>query len=72
MGYSPWGLKEWDTTERVSMHTHTHINTFTAFSLSSLNTHRQKVVMRGDGSINKPYCVIVHLKLIQCYNVMSQ
>ena len=25
--------------------THTHINTYTTFSLSSLNTHRQKVIM---------------------------
>ena len=21
MGYSPWGLKEWDTTEQLSIHT---------------------------------------------------
>ena len=24
VGYSPWGHKELDTTERLSMHTHTH------------------------------------------------
>ena len=24
MGYSPWGHKELDTTERLSVHTHTH------------------------------------------------
>ena len=24
MGYSPWGHKESDTTERLSMHTRTH------------------------------------------------
>ena len=28
MGYSPWGLKEWDTTEWLT-HTHTHTHTHT-------------------------------------------
>ena len=29
VGYSPWGCKESDTTERVGIHTHTHTNTHT-------------------------------------------
>ena len=31
-GYSPWGLKEWDTTEtnrHTNTHTHTHTHTVT-------------------------------------------
>ena len=27
VGYSPWGLKEWDTTEHACTHTHTHTHT---------------------------------------------
>ena len=27
-GYSPWGLKELDTTERAHTHTHTHTHTY--------------------------------------------
>ena len=31
MGYSPWGHKESDTTERLSTHTHTHTHTDPVF-----------------------------------------
>ena len=31
MGYSPWGLKELDTTEQLSVHTHTHTLAFLIF-----------------------------------------
>ena len=27
VGYSPWGLEEWDTTELAHTHTHTHTHT---------------------------------------------
>ena len=29
VGYSPWGHREWDTTEQPSMHAHTHPETHT-------------------------------------------
>ena len=28
-GYSPWGCKELETTERLGMYTHTHTHTYT-------------------------------------------
>ena len=35
MGYSPWGCKEWDTTQQV--HTHTH--TYNSESKTHTHTH---------------------------------
>ena len=40
MGYSPWGLKESDTTELTS---HTHAHTYTTLSLGRLEERN------GDG-----------------------
>ena len=37
-GYSPWGHKESDMTERLSTHTHTHTHTHT-LNTHTLNTH---------------------------------
>ena len=36
MGYSPWGLKEWDTTTKRLSHTHTHTHTYTSSSQARL------------------------------------
>ena len=38
MGYRPWGLKESDTTEQLSTHTHTH-----TAGMISVNTSLAKV-----------------------------
>ena len=47
MGYSPWGLKESDTTERLSTaHTHTYICSFWDFSsiYVTINFRRKKML----------------------------
>ena len=44
MGYSPWGHKELDTTERLSTHTHTHTRVHTHTQHSDL---RKSSMWRG-------------------------
>ena len=43
MGYSPWGLKESDTTERLT-HTHTHTHTHTQDNTNSAGCGACRVV----------------------------
>ena len=44
VGYSPWGCKESDTTERLSAHTHTHthIHTLSLSKIYELRTYGSK------------------------------
>ena len=44
MGYSPWGHKEYNTTEslrgaRVWVHTHTHTHTHSTIEINALGEH---------------------------------
>ena len=60
MGYSPWGLKESDTTERLT-HTHIHTHTYGLRGLPLWLSLKESACNAGDaGSIFGPGSKIPH------------
>ena len=46
--YSPWGCKELDTTEQLSMHTHVHTGTLASGPAKRVQNQQEKGTFRTD------------------------
>ena len=56
LGYSPWGHKESDTTERLSTLTHTHTHTHTHKKITSTLSHH--IIIHAD---SPEFNILLHL-----------